>query len=281
MKHANEHPYSVVDFPKSRIGTIDLGRIARTKHHIAGLLEIDVTDARSRLRTLRRESGVAVSFTSWLIKTIATAISEHKEVHALLHRNKRKLIVFDDIDIAVIVEKEVDGKPVPLPVVIKRADKKAMAEIHREIEAAKSQDIRNEGDYVLAEGSSALQMKLYYLLPAVIRRLVMKHILSRPLLRKKLMGTVILTSIGTKRGLPGWFIHKSYHNLSVGVGSVLKKPWVVQNEVKIREILNLTILMDHDVVDGAPMARFISRLTQLMETASGLEWRPAFAPERR
>lgn len=271
MNHVNKHPYSVVNFPKSRIGTIDLGRIARTKHHIAGLLEIDVTDARSRLRALRRESGVAASFTSWLIKTMATAISEHKEVHALLHRNGRKLVVFDDIAFAVIVEKEVDGKLVPLPVVIERADKKTIAEIQQEIDAAKNQNVRNEGDYVLAEGSSTLQMKLYYFLPAIIRRLMMKYVLSRPLLRKKLMGTVILTSIGTKRGLPGWFIHKSYHNLSIGVGSVLRKPWVVQNEIKVREILNLTILIDHDVVDGAPMARFISDLTQRMETASGLE----------
>jgi pyruvate/2-oxoglutarate dehydrogenase complex dihydrolipoamide acyltransferase (E2) component len=271
MQAPDKHQYSIFDFPKSRIGTIDLGRIARTKHHIAGLLEIDVTDARIRLRALRRESGVAVSFTSWLIKTISTAISEHKEVHALLHRNGKKLVVFDDIDFAVIVEKEVDGKLVPLPVVIAGTNRKTMAEIQHEIEAAKNQNVRNEGDYVLAEGGSALQMKLYYLLPAAIRVLVMKYILSRPLLRKKLMGTVILTSIGTKRGFPGWFIHKSYHNLSIGIGSVLRKPWVVQNEIKIREVLNLTILMDHDVIDGAPMARFISHLTHLMETASGLE----------
>ncbi len=84
------------------------------------------------------------------------------------------------------------------------------------------------------------------------------------------MGTVILTSIGTKRSIPGWFIHKSYHNLSFGVGSVIKKPRVIDDEIKVREILNLTILMDHDVIDGAPMARFVSHLTHLMETANGL-----------
>ena len=268
----NEQNYSIVDFPKSRLGTIDLGRIARSKHHVAALLEIDVTDARSRLRVLRRKSGVPVSFTSWLIKTIATVISEHKEVHALLHRNRRKLVVFDEIDIAVIVEREVDGKLVPLPVVVERANRKTMAEIQQDIDAAKNRNVRNEGDYVLAEDGNAFRMKLYYRLPAILRVLAMKYILSRPLLRKKLMGTVILTSIGTKREIPGWFIHTSYHNLSIGVGSVLEKPWVVDNEIKIRQILNLTILLDHDVIDGAPMARFISYLTHLMETANGLEW---------
>ena len=29
--------------------------------------------------------------------------------------------------------------------------------------------------------------------------------------------------------------------------------------------------LDHDVVDGAPAARFVSRFVELVETASGLE----------
>jgi pyruvate/2-oxoglutarate dehydrogenase complex dihydrolipoamide acyltransferase (E2) component len=273
----DEHKYSLIDFPKSRIGTIDLGRIGRTKHHIAALLEIDVTDARTRLRTLRRESKIAISFTSWLVKIISTAITEHKEVHALLHRNRRKLIVFDDIDVALVVEKEVDGKLVPLPLLMKSANRKTMAQIQQEITNAKVQTVRNEGDYVLDDKRTALQMKLYYLLPQVLRLLTLKFMLSRPLLRKKTMGTVVITSIGTKRGFPGWFIHKSYHNLSFGVGSVVKKPWVIDDEIRVREILNLTILIDHDVIDGAPMARFVSRLLHLMETASGLQQSAPFA----
>ena len=262
--------YSVVRFPKSRIGTIDLGRIGRTKHHIAALLEIDVTDARSRLRILRRESRVPISFTAWLIKTISTAIVAHKEIHALLHRNRRELVVFDDVDLATIVEKEVDGKLVPLPLLIEGANRKTLAQIQQGITDAKSRNVLNEGDYVLDDKTSTLQMRLYYVLPSAIRLLALKFILSRPLLRKKLMGTVVLTSIGTKRKFPGWFIHKSYHNLSFGVGSVVKKPWVIDDQVKVREILNLTLLIDHDVIDGAPMARFVSALSHLMETASGL-----------
>ena len=37
----------------------------------------------------------------------------------------------------------------------------------------------------------------------------------------------------------------------------MKKPVVVDNEVVIREIMNMTLLIDHDVMDGVPMARFI------------------------
>jgi pyruvate/2-oxoglutarate dehydrogenase complex dihydrolipoamide acyltransferase (E2) component len=43
----------------------------------------------------------------------------------------------------------------------------------------------------------------------------------------------------------------------------------VTNE--IREYLSMTVLFDHDVVDGAPVARFVQRLKELLETCYGLD----------
>jgi pyruvate/2-oxoglutarate dehydrogenase complex dihydrolipoamide acyltransferase (E2) component len=53
--------------------------------------------------------------------------------------------------------------------------------------------------------------------------------------------------------------------VSFGVGSILKKPVVFENEIKIREILNMTVLLDPDVIDGAPMVRFLDDLTNYIE----------------
>ena len=64
----------------------------------------------------------------------------------------------------------------------------------------------------------------------------------------------------------GWIIPTSVHPLSFGIGSVLKKPAVIADEIKIREILNMTILVDHDVIDGAPMVRFLNDLTKFIES---------------
>jgi pyruvate/2-oxoglutarate dehydrogenase complex dihydrolipoamide acyltransferase (E2) component len=36
-------------------------------------------------------------------------------------------------------------------------------------------------------------------------------------------------------------------------------------------MLDLTLMFDHDVIDGAPAARFSARLIELMESAHGLE----------
>lgn len=37
--------------------------------------------------------------------------------------------------------------------------------------------------------------------------------------------------------------------------------------IKIREYLSVSFLFDHDIIDGAPAARFIERLIILMENA--------------
>ena len=85
------------------------------------------------------------------------------------------------------------------------------------------------------------------------------------------MGTAVITSGGITGRFHGWIIPKSIHNLAFGIGSISKKPWVVKNEIQIRDILNLTILFDHDVVDGAPAARFTAQLVKNIEQSRPLE----------
>ena len=53
--------------------------------------------------------------------------------------------------------------------------------------------------------------------------------------------------------------------LAFAIGNIVKKPGVIGSEIKIREYLNMTISFNHDLVDGAPAARFINRLKQRIE----------------
>jgi pyruvate/2-oxoglutarate dehydrogenase complex dihydrolipoamide acyltransferase (E2) component len=55
------------------------------------------------------------------------------------------------------------------------------------------------------------------------------------------------------------------------VGSITWKPAVVDGRIEPREMLNLTVIFDHNVIDGAPAARFTRRLVELIESGSGLE----------
>jgi pyruvate/2-oxoglutarate dehydrogenase complex dihydrolipoamide acyltransferase (E2) component len=46
---------------------------------------------------------------------------------------------------------------------------------------------------------------------------------------------------------------------------------VIAERVEPRYMLDLTVAFDHDVVDGAPAARFVKRLVELIESGYGLE----------
>jgi len=261
--------YRTLVFPRTRIATLDALEQGRKKHHIKALLELDVTNSRAAIKHYRSRTGDKLSFTAWLLKTISRTIEDFQATHAYL-LSKRKVMIFDDIDISITVERVYDGQPVPLPYVVRKSDQKTFVDIHDEIQRVKTQEISHE-DIVLGERKNRWAADLYYFLPGFLRRAVWRFILGHPRIANKNMGSVMLTSIGMMGRVNGWFIHTSIHPISFGVGSVVPKPWVVDGAVVIREILNMTVLIDHDVMDGAPMARFIARLSKNIGSALGLE----------
>jgi hypothetical protein len=260
--------YEIKEFPLSRLATMDIGAAAFAKHHIRVVLELDVTEARDKIARLK-EQGDQISFNAWLIKCISQAVSENKAVHGL-RKGKRKVILFEDIDVSVMIEREIEGVKVPLPYLVSRTNKKSIGEISAEIAFGRKQDIENEKNFVLGDSKNRILMKAYYTLPGFVRSLIWKQIIKRPLFFKKNMGTVMVTSVGMVGEMHGWIIPVSVHPLCFAVGSIVKKPWVVNDEIKIREILYLTALVDHDVIDGAPAVRAFTHLKKLIESGSDL-----------
>ncbi|MCG3221848.1 MAG: 2-oxo acid dehydrogenase subunit E2, partial [Candidatus Heimdallarchaeota archaeon] len=55
------------------------------------------------------------------------------------------------------------------------------------------------------------------------------------------------------------------------IGGISKKPRIFDGKVVNRDYLNLTIKIDHEMVDGAPATRFVVKLIDLIENAFGLE----------
>lgn len=258
-----KNSYYYKNIPRSRIATFDTFSIGLSKHHVSAVLEFDVTDSRKKLKELRR-SGTNVSFNAWIIKVISNLLQKYPEASAFVY-NKKKMIIFNDINISVLIEKKIGNAMVPIPLVIEKTNEKSALQITSEIENAKKQE-SSDSDIVLMK-RSALSEKIYYHLPGFLRRCVWKIMLRSPKFAYRKMGNVAVSSVGMIGMINGWFIHKSVHPLSFGIGSVLKKPVVINNEIKIREILNMTILADHDVIDGAPMVRLLNDLTKNIESA--------------
>lgn len=268
--------YQERQFPASRNPTIDVLEHGRKKHHIPLLLEIDVTNGRNTLRQIKTERGEGISFTAWVMKCVGQAVSEHKHVHAL--RKGRRLILFDDVDISVLVERVTrhdDGRAqtLPMPYVVRKTNEKSVQAIHTEIRAAQETPLAK--DEVQIGGRRRVSAtRLFAVLPGFLRNLIVwRRLAHDPFLTKKSMGTVVVTSAGDagKDGGSGWGIPLGIHPLIVAVGSIARKPGVVDEAIEIREFLSLTVMFDHDVTDGAPVARFVQYLKELLETGYALD----------
>ena len=54
----------------------------------------------------------------------------------------------------------------------------------------------------------------------------------------------------------------------LGIGAIIKKPAVIDDQVVIRPRMILTLAFDHRLVDGAPAGRFLQRIKHLIENPS-------------
>ena len=262
-------PFYEIAYPSSRQLTFDVGKIGLGKHHVKALLEVDVTEGRMIIRQ-NRKTGNKISLTAWLIKVIADCVALHPPVAGVNQAKRNQVLVFEDVDISIVVEKEVSGTRVPLPYVIRKADKKKLCDIQREIEAAKSQTVGGEGDYVLGEAHSTLGMKLFVRLPQWLRLRLMRVVLNDPHRVKEMMGSVMITTVGMVGHTRGWIMPFGMHPLCLAFGSLNEQAAVYRGEIRKRQILHLTVLIDHDVIDGVPAGRFVDDLVKKFEAGFGL-----------
>lgn len=256
--------YEEKQFPKIREIIVDNSEQALQRHHVRGLIELDVTKGREYIRNHKKKTGETLSFTGWIMKCIGQAVSEHKQVHAL--RKGKRIIIFEDVDISVIVEKEVDGESFPVVFVVRKVNEKSFKEIHNEIRSYQSQ---TQDDYL--EKRDVRKLRRLLSLPKFLRNFFFwRKAKNDPFFIKKYTGTVNVTAVGMFGKIGGWAIPISNYGLSFALGGVARKPGVVGDSIEIREYLYMTVMFDHDVVDGAPAARFISRLVELVEDGFGL-----------
>ena len=166
LKYSRMTGQRVVRFPKTRIATIDIGALGVKKHHVAAFLEADVTDSRAMIRKYRREKG-RISFIGWLIKVIGSTIKDYDEAASFL-KGKNKLVIFNDVNVSMAVEKLVEGEKVPIPLVVEKVNEKSIEEISLEINQAVAKVLEN-GEIVVNRKAGKVE-SIYYILPGFLRR---------------------------------------------------------------------------------------------------------------
>jgi pyruvate/2-oxoglutarate dehydrogenase complex dihydrolipoamide acyltransferase (E2) component len=262
---------------------IDWLGLMHRQHTVHALLEVDVTDARRKIREQRARTGTGLSFTAFIVASLARAVDEDRRMHAY-RGGRSRLVLFDDVDVTVLVETDVEGAKIPFPHIVRAANRKAAAQIHDEIRAAQAAGAPYE--------AGRRWLPLWLLVPGFLRERIWTMVLADPRRRKRLTGTVAVTSIGMFGRGTAWAIPLTGYSLCLTVGGIARKPGVVTagtgepdaaggpgqadgggrvERIEVREMLALTVSVDHDVIDGAPAARFGARLAELISGAAGLD----------
>ncbi|CAG0947424.1 Dihydrolipoyllysine-residue acetyltransferase component of pyruvate dehydrogenase complex [Anaerolineae bacterium] len=259
MKHTST--YMQRPFPAARQIVIDAGRQGSRRHLIHGLLELDVTPVRQRLREHKQQTGEGLSFTAFVVRSLAAAIDLDRRVQG--YRDWRnRLIVFDEVDVVTLIETERGG--VALPHIIRAANTRSFRSIHDEIRSIQTRPDRSAQQSVLT--------RLAPYLPAPVRDVFYWLMLKNPPRFKQYAGTCVVTSVGMFGQSSGWGIgFLPMHTLGLTVGGIAEKPGVIDGQIVIREYLDLTITFDHDIVDGAPAARFAQRFKEVIESGRALD----------
>lgn len=255
-KHAG---YRAVPLTFNRRMVAISASIAKKRNTIHSITEIDITEPRHIFKMHKEQTGESLSFTAYIVYCLAHAIVKYSDLNSF--RKGRKLILLDDICISVLIERDIKGEKVPEPIGIKQAQNKTYRQIHDEIRAAQ----QNQGDRL----GSLSKMEWVRFIPAFLMRLFFR-IASKNIHMQKRYGVISVTAMGMFSNHAVWFIPMGSPTVLLTVGSIEDKPILIDGKLELREHLCLTVSFDHNIVDGAPAARFMNRLAELIKNGSGI-----------
>lgn len=249
---------------------------------IHGSLEVDATAALAHLEDLHARTGERATLTHLVGRALAVALAERPEVNVLVRW--QRFYQREDVDIFFQVALQAESaEPGALDlsgIVVRRADRKSVADIAREF-AERVAAIRQDRDPELAGIRRALgRIPPLLLRPvhAVLDVLQYTFNLRLPGLPRDSFGSAAVTNVGMfgTRWAYAPLFPPAHCPIVVLVGAVTPRPWVVTAadgslQVAVRPVLPLHATLDHRVLDGVQAARLSARIEELLANPQQLE----------
>lgn len=250
-----------VCFPKARNVVLDILAEGRRKNIVHIFFDVDASAIREQIARHAAQQGKTVSITSYAAHTLARCVAADPPMHAYRHKG-RELIMFADVDLSIMIERDVEGMPLPLPYIVRAANSKNMVEVDEELKRAKIAPLYEDGPL------SALEAQ-FFSLPRFLRKIVWYFARRDAHLFRELAGTVGVTSIGMYATGRVLAVPITPMTLTLTIGAISPLPTVTNGILVERESLQLTLSADHDVIDGAPLLRFVTKLKESLERSTG------------
>ncbi len=220
--------------------------MTRSKHAAAHFLyveEVDCTELvalrekiNARLAKTPHATGVRkVTFLPFIVKATAYALRKFPQLNAALDEAAGEIVQRKHVHMGLATATE-GGLIVP---VVRDADARSVAEISKEIDR-------------LAEATRSGKAS-----------------------REDLSGsTFTITSLGQLGGVLAAPIINHPEVAILGVHKIAKRPAVRDGAIVVRDLMNLSISVDHRVVDGYDAARFVAAIKEGLEAPTGLWQEP-------
>ncbi|MEJ2679131.1 MAG: 2-oxo acid dehydrogenase subunit E2 [Gemmatimonadota bacterium] len=106
-------------------------------------------------------------------------------------------------------------------------------------------------------------------MPAFLARAIVRGA-TRNIAMARRYGVVGVTAIGMFGEGASWAIPLTSATITVTVGSIVRRPVLTDGVLEDREHLCLTLSFNHDIVDGAPAARFMTRFGEVLASGEAL-----------
>jgi len=254
--------YVLSPVPKNRRPVLDRLASASRRFQVHALVELDVSGPSARIATAEPH----VSWTGFVIASLARAVAAHPEVNARISGNR--ILTFDRVDIGATVERHWEGRRALDVITIRDADRTSCAEISRMLHEAK------DGPPGGTRRQGALTAALVRM-PGPFRRAAFRIAARRPSIAATFGPAVGVTSLGMFSSGWGWAIPLAPLTVIATVGGIVDRAVVREGRVVARPMMPLTLSFDHAVIDGAPAARFAATFRALIESAAALDGAPA------
>ena len=202
-----------------------------TMPHFAFVEEVDGTDLvalRKRLNSqlLRAGDDTKLTYLPFIVKAVIAALKKFPHLNANFDEAAQELVVRGEYNIGIAAQTP-DGLTVA---VVRHADRLTLRDLAHEIARL---------------GTAARE-----------RKLKMEELTG---------GTFTITSLGQSGGLFATPIINHPEVGILGVHRLRKRPAVKDDEIVIREMMNLSLSCDHRVIDGSVAADFVYEVIKYLE----------------
>ena len=204
-----------------------------TATHFTVVEELDVTELvalRAKAKAIGAKDGIKVTYMPFIMKACANALFTFPELNSQLDESTQEVVTYHYVNLGIATDTP-QGLIVP---VIDDVQAKGILQLSHELQE-------------LAERTRSGKVK-----PDELQG-----------------GTFTITNAGNIGGILATPIINFPEVGILGVHRIMKRPGIVEtpegDEIAVRHYMNLSISVDHRLVDGASAARFLVRMKELLE----------------